>query len=36
MHFETEDKLMEYTKLIIGKSFNEIDKNGILQNNDKD
>ncbi|WP_255300080.1 hypothetical protein [Bacillus thuringiensis] len=38
MIFETEEQLLEYTKGIIGKTFKEIDKKGILQqgnNNDK-
>ena len=36
MNFETEEQLLEYTKKIIGKTFKEIDKKGILQGNNND
>ncbi|EIT87265.1 LLAKR2I restriction enzyme [Fictibacillus macauensis ZFHKF-1] len=36
MIFETEENLINYTKGIIGKTFKEIDKKGVLQGNNND
>lgn len=36
MNFKTEEQLLEFTKGIVGKSFKEIDKKGVLQGNNND
>lgn len=36
MSFQTEEELLQYTKNIVGKSFKDIDKKGVLEGNRKD